>query len=257
MVKPNTDTLWTKQDPTDLYIAMQTLCRASDGSFMFGGAARHPTIGSTHGTYLRKLNSHGQLLWNKTDFFNNTGGNVIMAALSLPDKSYLVGGSINDKHYSISRADSLGNFTWSKNYNRSQYFSLFRTMQFTATGNVITAGNSSPVAGIYHIRMLLLNQNGDSLLGKQIVVTGPNRLESMYDGFNGVLPLSDGGYLLTARTDTILNPPYRQYLGMAVRLDANMNVIWKYVHRNQNTEEYVFSKAKELTDGSILVLGFQ
>ena len=46
-------------------------------------------------------------------------------------------------------------------------------------------------------------------------------------------------------------------MGMMVKVDSAFNIQWHYVHRTPALETYVFTKAKELTDGSVLVLGFK
>ncbi|MBK0403402.1 T9SS type A sorting domain-containing protein [Adhaeribacter sp. BT258] len=108
------------------------------------------------------------------------------------------------------------------------------------------------------MKLIHLNQNGDSLKSKQFVVNGFNRKESMIGNFNSITPLSDGGFLITATTDTVnAIYPNGSYMGMVVKVDSALKIKWHYVHRTPDVDEYAFTKAKELTDGTILVLGFK
>jgi hypothetical protein len=108
----------------------------------------------------------------------------------------------------------------------------------------------------WKLRLLLMNQNGDSLKGKELVVRG--QTEGMYDNLNTVTPLSDGGYLITSYTDTVSSTyPNGTDMGMIVKVDSNLNLKWNYIHRTPNVDGYSFTKVKELADSSLLILGFK
>jgi hypothetical protein len=256
LVKPNADTLWTRKGPTGLKLYPQALRQTADGGFIFCGTSKHPTIGAISGLLMQKINSNGLPLWSQNNYFNNSE-NIPAAVLVMPNKDFLIGGFIKGNGFSLLRTDSLGNTRWLKDYNWSSDDALV-DMQFTKKGKIITAGISNIPVGLSHLKLMVFNQNGDSLKGKQINVNGPNRSESMYSAFSSVTPLSDGGYLLTANLDTVTSSfPNGIAMGMVVKVDSSLNLVWKYIHRTPAVDEYVFTKAKELADGSVIVLGFK
>jgi hypothetical protein len=256
LVKPNTDTLWTRKESTNFGADYQALGSTADGKFYFAAPSKHPQIGAVTGLYLQKLSAAGQTLLSQNNYFNNTT-NVPTSLVGLPDKSVVVGGGFQNKSYSLICVDSAGNFKWQKDYTRSGY-DILTDMQLTPNGNIITAGMTAKPVGPSHFKLLLLGQNGDSILGKQVITGGLNQFEGMYSDVNSITPLSNGGFLLTGIIDTVSAArPNGTSMGMVVKVDANLNLQWRYVYRNAAVDEYAFSKVKELTDGSLLVLGFK
>jgi hypothetical protein len=148
-------------------------------------------------------------------------------------------------------------FYGQKGYERSVQDDLL-DMQPTASGNIIVVGTTSNPVGPRHLKLMLLNQNGDSLLGKNLVVTCAACFESMTAGVGDVLPLSDGGFLINADVDTIVGTTIT-YRGMLVKVDSTLNLQWHYVHRTAALpiEYFTFTSMKELADHTILALGYK
>ncbi|MBK0403401.1 hypothetical protein I5M27_10420 [Adhaeribacter sp. BT258] len=59
LVKPNTDTLWSRKGPTNLNPGILAMRHTTDGGFIFCGASKHPSIGNISGLYMQKLSAVG------------------------------------------------------------------------------------------------------------------------------------------------------------------------------------------------------
>lgn len=256
LVKPNLDTIWTRRGTINLWHDLQALAATPDGGFIFCEAAKHPTNSISSGLLMQKLTSAGAISWSRNNYFNLTT-NVPSSILVMPDRGFLLCGHIQNISGMLLRTDSLGNTQWLKNYTRSNWDGVSH-LQFTKQGKIAAYGATDVPAGPRHHYMLLLNQNGDSLNGKQLILTIPNRFESLYAHYNSLLPLSGGGFLYTGYVDTVTSAyPNGLGLGTIVKVDSSFNVQWKYIHRTPATDGYIFTKAKELEDSTILVLGFK
>lgn len=256
LITPNLDTVWTKKGTIDLWHNLNVLAPTRDGGFIFCEASKNPTNNTSSGLYMQKLTSSGTIAWARNNYFNNTA-NVPSSVLVMPDKGFLFCGYFQNINGSLLRTDSIGNTKWLRNHSPSSWGGLSH-LQFTKQGKIAAYGAIDVPFGPGHHYMMILNQNGDSLKGKQLVLTTANRFESLYAHYNSLLPLSDGGFLYTGYVDTITSVyPNGIGLGTIVKLDSSFNVRWKYIHRTPTTDGYVFTKSRELADGSVLVVGFK
>jgi hypothetical protein len=252
MVKPNTDTLWTKKNPIKLDLAVLSLLTLPSGGFIAGGNVLKNNI---RATTLNRLNANGLTQWTHNQ---NSAQNLTTTILPMPGKDLLLGGWYSQKDFAITRTDSLGVVKWSKGYPWGGSNEYLLDLKYTPKGNIIAAGITDKPFGPWHLKLMLLNQNGDSLKGKQLIINSINGEEGMDANFNSITPLSDGGYLLTANLDTATSSfPNGINQGTIVKVDSSFNLVWKYIHRTQAVDEYIFTKAKELADGSVIVLGFK
>jgi hypothetical protein len=267
LVKPNTDTLWTRRGPDvpDFGIYPGVKFRTN------GGYAFATTIKKTvpqpdlYDGVLQKYSSFGILLLNH--IFTVAGNdNGINNFITLPDKGYLFNtveraGAVFD-NLILTRTDSAGNVLWQRNHSNVAANGL-AYMEHAGNGGAILAGsfpNSGTGAQPYKVKLLLTDSNGNALNSNTLNLTNdPGRSEAMYDPATSqcVVRLSDGNFLITGIADTT-NSQAGVYgtLGFVVKLNTNLQVVWKYIHRPPSMTAWVdFTKAKELKDGSIIVLG--
>jgi hypothetical protein len=251
MVKPNADTLWTWRNPLKLDYNQLALQALSPGKFLAGGNINSgPTIAMS----LQQINSNKTFGWSKNYV---AVPSMVYTILPMPGKDLLLGGSYQ-KEFAFTRTDSLGNVKWSRSYTWGTWGDRLIDMKMAKNGNIIALGNTDKPFGPNHVKLMLINQNGDSLLGRQLVVHGINRDEFVGYNFNSVTPLSDGGYLITADVDTITSTyPNGTRMGMLVKVDRNLNMLWHKEIRNAASDFYMLTKTRELTDGSLLVLGYK
>jgi hypothetical protein len=253
LINPVTlDTIWTRQGSKMLY-ANQGLTITINGAFV-GVSTVNSKVTPTFNKnviQLQKLRANGSIQWTQ-QFTNALGGGLNIELM--PDKGYMLGGAYGlNKYISFIRIDSLGNILWSKDYSRNGKDS-FTQMTAGANGNFLAIGMTSYPYPMAHIKAVLVNSNGDSIKALQLIVNGFNRRETVSpNGVGGVIGLSDGGFLINASVDTTLSTG-TAYMSMLVKLDANLNIVWKYIDRSNLQVVNAFHKMLELTDGSILTL---
>lgn len=254
LLNPNVDTIWLKQGP--LISIGLGIKQTSNSGYMYYATKRY-TAPTASGTILQYYDSNGQLQWTMPYAMNAFDtGHLLLTA---PDSGYFLGGKniINGKNrrFTLGRTDSLGNLKWRKGYDwgNSDFFS---DMQHTRNGNIVMYGVTITGMDPQRLKLLLVNQNGDSVLGRKLTIVGnPNRNERMTAGFCGVTPLSDGGFLLAAEIDTTAtNAPSK--LGMVVKANASLQPVWHYIERSV-PNNVVFTRSRELTDGSVIMLAYE
>jgi hypothetical protein len=252
LINPVTlDTIWTRQG-TKILAVEQDIKQLPNGGFI-GISTVNSKVAPTFNKniiQLQKLRPNGTVRWTK--LFNNIRRGAFKIEI-MPDQGYMLGGAYGENKYiTFTRTDSLGNVLWSKDYSRNGK-DTFSQMVAGANGNYLAIGATSHPYPKEHIKAVLVNSNGDSIKALQLIVNGFNR-EEIVSADNGKLTaLSDCGFLIAGMVDTTLSTG-PAYMGMLVKIDANLNIVWKYVDRSNIQGSNWFHKMLELTDGSLLAL---
>jgi hypothetical protein len=250
LVKPNTDTLWLKKGAL-LVNGDQGIKQTPDNGVIFLGMVSPAITGNFSDLILQKFDSTGLPKWTKT----YAAGSSI-AVLMAPDRGYFLatlrGTTGSFKLFNLIRTDSLGNIKWQKDFtwHMADYLT---DMKYTYNGNIVLAGRTYDTNYKARFKLLVVNQNGDSILGKQITPINFNQAEETRFTWSSVTPLTDGGFLITGKIDTMVNSS-RKFMGIVVKVDSTLQPVWRYVKRTVSVADFWFTKAVELTDGSVLVL---
>jgi hypothetical protein len=250
LIKPNTDTLWIRKG--DLNSVGNGLKQVPDSGYVVHFTKRY-TSPTASGPVLQKFDKNGNLQWTKPYAMNafDTGQRLLTA----PDSGYFLGGRTiiggKNRRFTLARTDSLGNVKWRRKYDwtNSDFFS---DIQHTLNGNIIMYGVT---ANPERLKLMLVNQQGDSVLGRTLTIIGGNRVEAMFSDFCSITPLSDKGFVMAAEIDTTVTGA-SPYLGMVVKVNANLQPVWHYIHRTLPNNVY-FTRSRELTDGSIVMLAHE
>ena len=270
LLKPNTDTLWTRRGPdVPDYATYAGVKFTADGSYALASSTRKstsfPPLPDDYDGVLQKYSGSGRQLFNRVINPQNQN-NGIHSFLTLPDKGYLLnsfeGFSATGSNLVLTRTDSVGTVLWQRNHPNFAPYGLIYT-EHAGNGGAIMAGlaytgaaGSSP----YKIKLLLTDANGNAQLGNTLNLTDPSRSEGMSVPATRqcIVRLSDGGYLITGSVDTTdAQTGNYSKLGFVAKVNANLQLVWKYIHRQPPVlaNSAYFTKAKELKDGSIMVLG--
>jgi len=157
--------------------------------------------------------------------------------------------------FTLLKTDTAGTLLWQKSYGWSGN-DLPAYTCYTQTGNILMTGMSSPPPSYrLLVKMLLLDQNGDSLRSLAYEPFGPNRMATVNFNLNDrVLPLRDRGFLLYSSLDSAGGQP----LPFLLKVDEQLQPQWTFVYRppigGGLRNSIAFSGLCELRDGSVLVL---
>jgi hypothetical protein len=174
----------------------------------------------------------------------------ISSILEAPDRGCFA--TIISANAALVRLDSLGNVYWRKVIGKGTIFTSVPTVYdpvYTRAGTLLFhcayTKNGNFTTGVMEV-----SQNGDSLTTRQ---TAPNSVRPgtfPAPGFDTLLPLRDGGFLVAAEEDSAAgySSPF------LTRLDQNLNVVWSSVYRSQASMAYRFTHPYELADGSLVTL---
>lgn len=251
LVKPNGDTLWLRNGPL-LQTGGIGVKQPTGKGFTIYTTNRYPSPILT-GTILQKYTGNGMLQYTMPYARSNSELGYLL--LTAPDSGYYLGGvntiSGKNKNFALSRTDSLGNLKWRKGYDWTPG-DFLADIQHTHSGKLVMFGHTGAPT---RLKLLLLNQNGDSVLGRKLTIVGTSRNERVTASFCGVTPLSDGGFLLAAEIDTSVVGASPK-LGMVVKVNANLQPVWHYIN-HAVPNNVTFSRSRELTDGSVVMLAFE
>ena len=157
--------------------------------------------------------------------------------------------------FTLLKTDTAGTLLWRKAYGWSgNDFPVYTC--YTQDGNILMTGVSTPPPAYrLVVKMLLLNQNGDSLRSLAYAPFGFNRTATVNFNLNDrVLPLRDRGFLLYSTLDSAGGAP----LPFLLKVNAHLQPQWTYVYRppigGGLRNNIAFSGLCELSDSSVLVL---
>ena len=269
LVKPNMDTLWTRRgsDVPDFGFYAGAKIRAN-GSYAFASSIKKSTVPppppDNYDGVLQHYSPAGSRLLNKA-LNPNSNDNGIHNFLPLPDKGYLFntfeGIGAASSRLVLTRTDSAGNVLWQRNHSGNSTQDLVY-MAHAGNGGAIMANSvytGAPNASPMKVKLLLADANGNAVHSNTLNLTDPSRDEVMYQPATSqcLERLSDGGFLITGYVDTTNQQSgIRSSLGFVAKVNASLQLVWKYIHRPATLANSIhFTKAKELKDGSIMVLG--
>ena len=154
----------------------------------------------------------------------------------------------------LTKVDSLGRVRWQRAYgtNTRNLFAFYQAPSYTRRGTLLLAGDAQQVlpngTTEFYGQVVEVGQHGDSLTSRQFLRLPAPMQSHLY----AVRPLRDGGFLLSGLLDSI--PLTITEYPFWVRLDANLNTVWSYIHRNGPAARvYGYKQGFELADGTLLV----
>ena len=181
---------------------------------------------------------------------------AILAATDGCFISAAVGGRANRLQFKLLKTDTTGTVLWQKNYGVSSN-DFIAGMRYTAEGNILLAGQSTPApSNKLRLRLLLVNPAGDSLASLQYAdpALGPNANLRANGAFEDrLLALRGGHFAMLAEVDTT-GATYSTIL----KVNRRLQPLWRYTYRAPplfgSARRMSFAGACELRDSSLLVL---
>ncbi|QNH61372.1 T9SS type A sorting domain-containing protein [Hymenobacter sediminicola] len=261
LLAPQLDTLWTifKLLPG---LGRNFLCTLPSGEFV-GSASIANTTPSGRGQSFEKFTSSGRLYWSRPAFIH-PAQEAFVGTIATADNGWLgvilatqITGLVRQQCI-LFKTDSAGQVRWQRPYGWSLAEDVLHIQRNPATGRILLAGNIQPVGATNgadkEYKLLLVNERGDSIRGRRLAPLGAGVNVRTQQGWEKLLPLRDGGWLLTGVRDsatTTNDPP------LLVRLDSLLHPRWTALRRPPAGQQLRYADACELTDGSLLVLAWQ
>jgi len=251
---------WTMQYGSEDEIEVaRSIEETSDGGFIVGGYS-FSEESSMYKTWLLKLNSDGNVLWEKNyggssweecrSIAVTSDGGYILAGFSRPDDGY------GRQDYWVLKLDSEGNIEWEQNYGGSRDDFAHKIKQ-TSDGGYIVAGYSrssdfdvSKNNGEEDIWILKLDSSGDIEWEKSYGGTSEDKAYS-------VIESKFGGFIVGGASnsnDIDVSNNYGKRDSWILKLSTVGNLEWEM--NLGGSEDDVTYDLKETHDGKIIITGY-
>jgi len=169
----------------------------NDGGYIVGGYTWSFGMGNSD-VYILKLDSHGNLVWEKT--FGGTERDYALSIQQTSDGGYIVAGmteSFGAGYYDVYvlKLDANGNKVWEKVYGGSNNEEA-RSIRQTSDGGYIVAGYTKSFgAGESDVYILKLDPSGNKVWDATFG-------EGSWEGAYSVQETNDGGYIVAGWTQS-------------------------------------------------------
>jgi len=214
--------------------------QTKDGGYIVTGSTGDFGSGKRD-VYILKLNSKGDLEWQKT-----FGGEGIAGADSIQqtkDGGYIVAGDKGGDVY-ILKLNSKGEIQWQKTFGGNAYDAANSIQQTTDGGYIVAGLTYSFGSGGYDVYILKLNSKGQ--LEWQKTFGGED-----YDGANSIQQTKDGGYIVAGWTSS---PDFGGDDVYILKLDSKGDLEWQ---KTFGGEDYDGANSIQQTkDGGYIVAGW-
>lgn len=247
LVKTDTDgnTQWNKTygglGRDEAYSIQQT----SDGGYILGGSTRSFGAGSSD-FWLVKINSSGELMWNKT--YGGLFFDIAYSVQRTSDGGYVVAGSTDSlgsgsEDFWVVKTDPNGGMQWNKTYGGLYDEVAYSVQQTSEEGYIVCGYTSSFGAGYEDFWLLKIDPNGNILLNKTY---GGENSECAYL----VQQTNDNGYVIAGSTYS-LGTELDVWL---VKTDSSGNMQWNKTYGGTLDEEA--NAVRQTSDGGYIIAGF-
>jgi predicted secreted protein len=221
-------------------------CQTSDGGYALSGNTTSFGAGNCD-MWLVKTDASGNMLWNKT--YGGTGNEQGIGVIQTIDGGYVISGETDSfgaglLDYWLVKTDVTGNMLWNKTYGGTSPDHGKNTVQTSDGGYAMVGYTSSFGAGSQDCWLVKTDASGNMLWNKTYGGTGN-------DQGDGVTQTSDGGYLLTGRTQSFGAGGMDMWL---IRTDSSGNMLWNKTYGGTGVDYGVFSILT--LDGGYAVVGF-
>ena len=220
--------------------------QTADGGYIVSGNTTSFGVGGW-GIWILKLNSSGNVIWQKTyDGINDDGDWSIQQTA---DGGYIVAGFTNsfgagNGDMWVLKLDSLGAIAWQKTYggNASDWA---WSIQQTADGGYVVAGETwSYGADPYNIWVLKLDSSGNIVWQK--IYGGID-----YDEARSIRQTMDGGYIVASNTKSFGAGDWDIWV---LKLDSSGNIVWQKMYGG-SSDDWVWS-IQHTADGGYIAAGY-
>ena len=213
------DSLWSKVYGGDGMGSALSIQRLSDGGYAVAGYI-FPTGSNTGQLHLFKIDANGNQAWEK--LYGGTGYDGGSAVRQLTDGSLIVAGYTDvagtTQPYLL-KTDASGTRLWEKTY--SGVSGAANDVRLASDGGFIIAGDRGMSSTAFDTDVMLLKTDASGVRQWERTFGGVG-----YDGGNGVMQTSDGGYVVVG-----FDGPVTDYINLRVyvlKTDAAGAKVWDH-----------------------------
>jgi hypothetical protein len=179
--------------------------------------------------WVLKLDGQGNVQWQKT--YGGTSGDWAHAIAPTSDGGYVVAGwtwsfGAGNRDVWVLKLDGSGNVQWQKTYGGSNEDAAFAIAPTSDGGYVVAGWTGSFGAGSHDVWVLKLDGSGN--VQWQKTYGGSND-----DGATGIVPTSDGGYVVAGWTGSFGAGGDDVWV---LKLDGQGNVQWQKTYGGSNDD---------------------
>ena len=273
---------WAKALGDSYSQTARDVVQTSDGGYLIGGYAEYAGDGDVgegdelnFGDYwLVKLGSDGNIAWEKS--YGGSSPDILVNISESIDGGYFLGGNsrsnngdVGGHHGSptrddfwIVKIDEEGEIIWEKNLG-GNYNDGLADGYATDDGGYIAVGytqsNSGDVEGNHNAEG---GADGDGWIVK-LSAQGSLEWQKCWGGlggtnFDAIEPTSDGGYILTGRTNALGGDVPNEHKGgsdlIVVKINESGNTEWSNLYGGSGSTDRGYS-IKSVTDGGYIIAG--
>jgi len=242
-LNPKGEIEWQKTFGEGAVDAANSIQQTTDGGYIVAGGTS--SFGS-RGTdvYILKLNSKGQLEWQKT--FGGKYDDVAESIQQTKDGGYIIAGRTESSGSGgvdvyILKLNSKGQLEWQKTFG-GKYDDVAKSIQQTKDGGYIIAGRTESFgSGGVDVYILKLNSKGEIEWQKTFGGEGN-------DEANSIQEIADGGYVVAGWTDSFSVGGYDVYI---LKLNSKGETEWQRRFGGEGNDR-ANSIQKTIDDGYIV-----
>lgn len=215
----------------------------SDGNFVF--VAETESAPNDLDVLIYKVDTAGGIIWQKS--FVSPVNESAKYIEETSDGGYIACGFQNDvsgyNDILVLKLDAGGDYEWHQTFGRNdnEYSDMIHQVGMEY---ILTADTRSFGAGGYDVILYKLDSLGNEIWSHTYG-------DSLQNGCQGLLPVSDGNYLSYGETEIYPSSPFDFYLE---KIDPAGGSIWRYTYGGAGTDA-IFS-VKEDTDGGFICTGY-
>jgi hypothetical protein len=216
------DTLWTKTFGDSGLDVGNSVIQTADGDYLITGSYDNYYSKGLYDVYLIKLDSSGSTLWTRTyGYYGHESGTSI---IQNSDGMYTIAGIASSPgtrgiDIFLMKVDSIGDTLWTNIYNSSGT-EFIRSFNETTDGGYIIVGQKDDGSGEYDVYLVKTDSKGNLKWKKTYGGTSN-------DIGNSVIQVSDGGYLISAYTESYGADSGNIWL---IKTDSLGDTLWTEMH---------------------------
>lgn len=258
-----------------------SIVQTADGGYAVGGFSYSSENGdvtpANHGTnsdfWVVKLSSTGTIQWNVLLGGNgeeelqslrqtSDGGYIVTGmSTSTPASGNVTGTISGARDFWVVKLNSTGGITWNRLIGGTGDEEYSYSVQQTADGGYIVAGNSNSTAS----GNISVSTNGETdFLIVKLNAAGNiswNRMlgGAMYEMVSAIAQTADGGYIITGSTTSsasgnVSQTGYGQEDAWVVKLDGSGNIVWNKIYGGSNAD--IPMSIQQTFDGGYILGGY-